>query len=1100
MVAIPDMRLGNRFGSPAMSCARRGSPARRKTAFDVAIPFLSCLSKACFLALLWLSGVAGTACAQSLPSLQTPVYPGSQSPYAQQPAAPQMPGYIPAQPASFSGLTAVPAIPPAAGTIPDAPPGLSGLVPDRPSDLVVDVRVVGNKRTPTEKIMRYIYTKPNRAYNAETVEQDVRRLNRSGLVDSVRAQYQDAPNGAGRIVVFDVFERATIKAVHYVGNRKIKTKTLSKEAKIKAGDPLEPFAIEEARSRLEAFYQEKGFVDARVSLHEGDQATDERVVFVINEGSKKTILWTSFEGNTIASEARLRTQIKSKQGVVWLFGGEVNRRQIQEDEDRLVEYYHDLGFFRARVGSLVEEYPLNDQRDWVTLKFVIDEGPRYSVRSLSVIGNKRIDTAELLRVVEIKEGQFYREDWMRRDENAIKDRYGAVGHVFADVKPEIIFDEEPGHLDLVYRIEEGERYRVGKIDVNIAGDFPHTQITTVLNRLSLEPGDIIDIRELRDSQRRLRSSQLFKVDPQSGAMPEIAFSPPSPEEIEEAKAQLARRQAEAGEFRGQNPSDEARRALAQPPVESGDRWYNLTVLPPVTSASAVSHTQPASQPVVQTPTRAEPPVSAVSSPAVNYVQRGQQPNAPNLTRFLVPQSRPDEVIRFQYSADGGSTTPPLPSAGTTPTYSTAPNPSFASPAIPYTPSPPVGGQAVAPYVPAPQLSPPDAVGANGVPNAFDPGLNFFGDRDPGGFLGTVPDQDPAIFLPLRPEVAETETGRFMFSAGVNSDAGLIGSIVVDEQNFDWRRFPGGWEDFRNGTAFRGRGQRFRVEAMPGSEVQRYMVTFNEPYLFDTQIGLGLNGFYYTRFYEEWDEQRIGGRVSLGYKLAHDLSASTSFRLERVTLSDPITGAPPELTDALGDSDLYGFGVQLTHDTRDNTFLATEGHLLTLEFEQVVGSYQYPRAEIDLRKYFMLHERPDGSGRHVLSVKGTASYTGSDTPIYEHYFNGGYSSIRGFDFRGASPRVNGIPVGGEFNLLASTEYMFPLTASDMVRGVVFCDTGAAQPTIDNWEDKYRVAPGFGLRITIPAMGPAPIALDFAFPVVQEEGDEEEVFSFFIGFLR
>ncbi|MEJ1730489.1 BamA/TamA family outer membrane protein, partial [Escherichia coli] len=111
-----------------------------------------------------------------------------------------------------------------------------------------------------------------------------------------------------------------------------------------------------------------------------------------------------------------------------------------------------------------------------------------------------------------------------------------------------------------------------------------------------------------------------------------------------------------------------------------------------------------------------------------------------------------------------------------------------------------------------------------------------------------------------------------------------------------------------------------------------------------------------------------------------------------------------------------------------------------------------------------------------------SYTGEKTPIYEHYFAGGFSTIRGFRFREASPRVGGVVVGGEYSLLASAEYMFPITANDMVRGVVFCDTGAVQPTIDNWQDRYRVAPGFGLRITIPAMGPAPIALDFAFPIV------------------
>ena len=56
----------------------------------------------------------------------------------------------------------------------------------------------------------------------------------------------------------------------------------------------------------------------------------------------------------------------------------------------------------------------------------------------------------------------------------------------------------------------------------------------------------------------------------------------------------------------------------------------------------------------------------------------------------------------------------------------------------------------------------------------------------------------------------------------------------------------------------------------------------------------------------------------------------------------------------------------------------------------------------------------------------------------------------------------------------------------------------EPTISQWVDKVRVAPGFGLRISIPMMGPAPIALDFAFPIIQQYGDQTQMFSFFVGF--
>ncbi len=71
---------------------------------------------------------------------------------------------------------------------------------------------------------------------------------------------------------------------------------------------------------------------------------------------------------------------------------------------------------------------------------------------------------------------------------------------------------------------------------------------------------------------------------------------------------------------------------------------------------------------------------------------------------------------------------------------------------------------------------------------------------------------------------------------------------------------------------------------------------------------------------------------------------------------------------------------------------------------------------------------------------------------------------------------------------------------MLRGVVFCDTGTVERTLDDWRDNYRIAPGFGLRIVVPAMGPAPIALDFAFPVVVNPGDRVLNFSFFVGFGR
>jgi outer membrane protein insertion porin family len=367
------------------------------------------------------------------------------------------------------------------------------------------------------------------------------------------------------------------------------------------------------------------------------------------------------------------------------------------------------------------------------------------------------------------------------------------------------------------------------------------------------------------------------------------------------------------------------------------------------------------------------------------------------------------------------------------------------------------------------------------------------------------DQPPA--LPLFPQLVETRTGRFMVSVGVNSDAGLVGSITVDEQNFDWTRLPTSWEDIKDGIAWRGNGERLQIQLVPGTELQRYSITWQNPNLMDSDVGLGLNAYYFQREYNDWFETWLGGRVSLGYQFAQELTGSLAYRFAQVDVYDlDALAAPggvplPELRSAVGHHNyLNGFSLALTNDSRDNAFLATQGHFIQASVEEVVGTFQYPRAELDARQYFLITQRPDTSGRQVLSVNGHVGWTGDQTPIYDAFFAGGFSSLRGFEFRGAGPHDNSVSVGGDFEVLAGAEYLFPITADDMLRGVLFLDTGTVEPSIKDMSNHYRVAPGFGLRITIPAMGPAPIALDFAFPVALNHGDEVNNFSFFVGFLR
>lgn len=375
--------------------------------------------------------------------------------------------------------------------------------------------------------------------------------------------------------------------------------------------------------------------------------------------------------------------------------------------------------------------------------------------------------------------------------------------------------------------------------------------------------------------------------------------------------------------------------------------------------------------------------------------------------------------------------------------------------------------------------------------------------------------DPlAPVLSIGPRIREADlvingqpgrTGRIMLGGAVNSDAGVTGQITIDERNFDITRIPRSFADLTSGTAFRGAGQTFRLEAAPGSDFKRYTVSFANPNLLGyLPFSLSVSGFLFDRRFDSWDEERLGGRVALGYRVTPDLSLSVGISGQNVELTNPEVNSIDILNDSVGDNELYGGEVRLIHDTRNTTIQASQGHFLELSFAENFGTYDFARFDAEFRQYFLLTQRADGTGRQTLSYSTKVGFSGEETPIFENYFAGGYATLRGFEFREASPAVafpgDNVYVGGRFQWLNSVEYMFPITADDAFRGVAFVDFGTVEEDIELDSDNFRVAPGLGLRVAIPMLGPAPLAFDFAAPVAKADTDETQVFSFYMSLVR
>lgn len=351
------------------------------------------------------------------------------------------------------------------------------------------------------------------------------------------------------------------------------------------------------------------------------------------------------------------------------------------------------------------------------------------------------------------------------------------------------------------------------------------------------------------------------------------------------------------------------------------------------------------------------------------------------------------------------------------------------------------------------------------------------------------------------EVKERSTGSVNFGVAVGSDTGLFGEFSVDQKNFDITDFPESLNELISGRAFRGAGQQFNFTVRPGTELMQVITSWTEPRLFDSDYSLSVSAQILERYFDDYDQSTIGAGMSIGRRFGDIWAGALRASVEQVELTNIDPGAPTAYFQDAGPSLLTSLEFSLTRTTIGNTKRPGSGSRLELalaQFGVFGGDYTFTNATLDYTVYYTLAE--DFLGRKsTLKLNSKLGYIfAGDAPIYEKFYLGG-RSFRGFEFRTISPKGiradDGLPstqpVGGDWQLFLGAQYEFPIFG-EAFNGVFFIDTGTVTDS-PGFSD-YRVAIGAGIRMYIPQFGDVPIAVDFGIPILSEEGDEEQIFSF------
>ena len=295
----------------------------------------------------------------------------------------------------------------------------------------------------------------------------------------------------------------TVKRVHFRGNRKVEDDAIRAVIKTKPGVVINQELL---RDDVRAIWKTGFFEDVQVESTElkgQGEGGGLAIVFVLKE--KPTISKIYVAGNDEVSLTKINEVLDLKKDQV------LDLAKLKKNVQKIKELYVEKGFYMAEVDYELKRPAPAEVEVW----FRVHEHAKVEVRRVNFVGNKAISDEELRDVVVTREGNIlslltqsgtYREDVFQRDLVLLQAHYWDRGYVQVKVgTPVLELSPDKRSLYITINIDEGEQYRLGKIDVR--GDLLEPK-EFFLSRVSVHPGDVFNRSKLSDDLQKL--TDLYK--------------------------------------------------------------------------------------------------------------------------------------------------------------------------------------------------------------------------------------------------------------------------------------------------------------------------------------------------------------------------------------------------------------------------------------------------------------------------------------------------------------------------------------------------------------------------------------------------------------
>ncbi len=383
-----------------------------------------------------------------------------------------------------------------------------GLIYAQEMPVINSIEIKGLKRIDENAVKSKITQKPGEPISQEKTNENIKNIFKMGYFDDVRAEIE--PFEGGIKLIYFVKEKPTIIKIEFQGNNEFDDAKLKEKVTITTGAIADAVLIQDNANKLRSFYEEEGYWLSRIVPVVKSISPDEvSLIYQVEEGPKIKIRKITIEGNKAIPASKIKGTMETRKW--WLFSfltssGYYQKERMDLDVERIRDLYFNNGYIKVAVGE--PKIELTEKNKGMVITVPISEGDQFKISSVEFSGNKIFGNAEIQKRVTMMPGNPFSKANLKKDILSISDLYSENGYALITVTPDLIPDETKKLVKIALKIDEGSKYRIGKIE--ISGNTK-TRDKVIRREVRFDEGDTFNSALIKRSYERINNLNFFET-------------------------------------------------------------------------------------------------------------------------------------------------------------------------------------------------------------------------------------------------------------------------------------------------------------------------------------------------------------------------------------------------------------------------------------------------------------------------------------------------------------------------------------------------------------------------------------------------------------